>query len=418
MLTKLKFLAYSNILVSQMLFFSTFAIMGLTYAGSGESSIYTIYLVGSSFLAYFFFFWEVGSKVKFKPILPLLFLVPLIFLLFAVKAPAHSFVQTQTRLFFVLVLPATFVGYITARSNILSLINKFFIFAASLVFLAVLRILPRLISLPVIELMDVFGGGQYQAFSYFCAFSFLIFLRHSLYQNQAKLWLKLGYFFILLVLFAGVILSGGRGGMMVVVIGLIIFTFRKYGLLKFLRYSIIAALSITVVLYIAIALNFPFADRVSESFDRLFSFISSDGIDMEGTSNRDSFYAVATAKISESLIYGYGIFGLVEELGEYYPHNIFLEVLLQGGIILLIVFLVIMGFFFYKLSRLIKLKKDQDIILIPTIYSVVLLLFSSSYLQEPFFWFSIVYVFSCSINNINNKEIEIINPDFRISKPQ
>lgn len=412
MLKKIKILAYSNILLSQTLFFSVFAILGLTYQGSGESSIYTLYLVASAFLAYFFFFLELIKRTTFKPVLVHIFIFPLIFLFFHFLAPSHSFVKSQTNLFFVLVLPAALVGYIVARTNQLNLINKGFLVTGLIVFFGVLRVLPRLLSSSVIDLMDVFGGGQYQAFSYFCAFSFLTFLRYSLSQADLKFWKKVIYIFILLVLCAGVVLSGGRGGLVVVFTGLVIFIIRKKGFFKFTKYVILSVLTIFLLLLVVSKSNFFFADRITESFDRLFSFISSDGINMEGTSNRDDFYGIAISKISDSVIFGYGIFGLVGSLGEYYPHNIFLEILLQGGIIYLIVFLIIMWSFFLKLFRLIRLKRDEDIILIPTIYSIVLLLFSSSYLQEPFFWFSIMYVFSYPFNNVNTIKNEIVNTNF------
>lgn len=409
MFKKIKILVYSNILVCQILFFSLFAILGLTYQGSGESNIYTLYLVVSASLAYFLFFLELVKRVTFKPVLVTIFTIPIIFLFFIFLAPDHSFVKTQANLFFVLVLPAAFVGYIAARSNKLNLINKGFLFSGIVVFVGVLRTLPKLISSSVIDLMDVFGGGQYQAFSYFCAFSFLTFLRYFLNKDSLKLWQYWGYIFILLILVVGVVLSGGRGGLVVVLVGTIVFIIRKKGFLKFTKYFVLTGLIIFLSLYFASKSNFFFSERITESFDRLFSFISSDGINMEGTSNRDDFYGIAISKISESLIFGYGIFGLVDSLGEYYPHNIFLEILLQGGIIYLIIFLVILIVFFLKLFRLIRVKRDEDVILIPTIYSVVLLLFSSSYLQEPFFWFALAYVFSYPFNNLKNKKNEIAN---------
>lgn len=414
----IKTLVYTNILLCQTLFFSIYAILGLTYAGSGESSIYKLYLVLSSSLAYGLVFLELVRRGTVKPIIGLVFFVPIVFLFFVFLAPAHSFVKNQTDLFFVLVLPASLVGYIVSRTNTLYLINKGFVFSATIVFIAVLKIIPTLASLQVYELMDFFGGGQYQAFSYFCAFSFLTFLCHYLSQSNLKVWRHFLSVCILLVLVAGVVLSGGRGGLMVVFVGLIVFIIRKKGFLKFIKYFVSIAFIGFILLYLAKESNFSFSERIGESFDRLFSFISSDGIDMEGTSNRDDFYNVAIAKISESLIFGYGIFGLVGELGDYYPHNIFLEVLLQGGLIYLSLFLILMACFFYKLVWLVKLKKNEDIILIPTIYWAVLLLFSSSYLQEPFFWFSLTYIFSYPFNKINNKEIEIINTDLRIPQPQ
>lgn len=400
MFQKVKILVYSNILLSQILFFSLFAVFGLTYQGSSESSVYTLYLIASSVLTYFLFFWELIERGTFKPILVTLFTIPIIFLFFVLLAPSHSFVQSQSNLFFVLVLPASFVGYIAARTNKLDLINKGFIFAASIVFLGVLRTLPKLVGSSVIELMDVFGGGQYQAFSYFCAFSFLTILRHFFNQHNLKFWRYLMYIFVLLVLFSGVILSGGRGGLMVVLAGLVVFIIRKKGFIIFMKYLFFISILLFVISFFLIKSDFFFSDRLIASYDRLFSFISIDGIDMEGTSGRNDFYDIAIFNISKSLYFGYGIFGLVESLGEYYPHNLFLEILLQGGLIYLLIFNTILICFLKKLYSLVKLKKDQDIILIPTIYSFVMLMFSSSYLQEPFFWFSLTYVFSYKNNNI------------------
>ncbi len=409
MLKKFKILVYSNILICQILFFSVFAILGITYQGSSESNVYTIYLVISSFLAYFYFFRELINRITFKPVLATIIIIPFIFLFFILISPEHNFVRTQANLFFVLVLPSALVGYMVARTNKLNLINKGFLFSGAVVCIGVIRILPRLLGSSVIDLMDVFGGGQYQAFSYFCAFSFLTFFRDFTNKNKIKLWQNFLFIFILFLLFSGVVLSGGRGGLLVVLVGLVVFIIRKKGFFLFMKYLFVFSLITTTIFYFAIKSGFFFSDRLIESYDRLFSFISSDGINMEGTSNRDDFYGIAISKISDRLLLGYGIFGLVDSLGEYYPHNIFLEILLQGGIVYLIIFIVIMINFFLKLFRLIKLRENEDIILIPTIYSFVLLLFSSSYLQEPFFWFSVSYVFSYPYHRLNYTKNENIN---------
>jgi O-antigen ligase len=401
MFEKIKILVYSNILLSQILFFSLFAILGLTYQGSSESSIYTLYLVISSFLAYFFFFLELIGRGTFKPILVTIFTIPIIFLFFVLLAPRHSFVQSQSNLFFVLVMPSLFVGYIAARTNKIYLINKGFIFTAFIVFVGVLRIFPKLIGSSVIELMDVFGGGQYQAFSYFCAFSFLTFLRHYLNQSRLKSWQNYMYGFIFIVLLTGVVFSGGRGGLIVVSVGLVVFIILKKGFLSFMKYFIFISIFLFALSLFLIKSDFFFSERLIDSFDRLFSFFSINGIEMEGTSGRNDFYNIAVVNINNSLFFGYGLFGLVESHGEYYPHNLFLEILLQGGLIYFVIFNTILISFFLKLYRLVKLKKNQEIILIPTIYSFVMLMFSSSYLQEPFFWFSLTYVFSYEHNKVD-----------------
>lgn len=394
MFNKVKAILLSNLLLSQTLFFSIFAILGLTYKGSGESSLYTLYLLLSSFFVYVLFFREILIKKVIKPSFVFVLGFSIVLIFFILLAPSHSFVKAQTNLFFVLVLPSAFVGYIVARTNQLLFIKKSFVFLSLIVFAAVLRILPKLFSSSVIDLMDVFGGGQYQAFSYFCAFSFLTIFHQLINKLFSKQIIFLFYIVVLIVLFLGVFLSGGRGGLLVVLIGTVTLIIRKKGFLKFIKYSLFIFGLLYVLYLFSSESNFFFSDRIVESFNRLFSFISSEGIDMDGTSNRDQFYGIALSMIKENLIIGYGFFGLVSSLGDYYPHNIFLEVLLQGGLLFLI-FFIFLGFsFFYKLFKLIKLKKNEDFILIPTIYSLVLLMFSSSYLIEPFFWFSLTYVFS------------------------
>ena len=77
-------------------------------------------------------------------------------------------------------------------------------------------------------------------------------------------------------------------------------------------------------------------------------------------------------------------------------HNIFLDILVQGGIILMILFLFVMFSFFKKLHKILKYDSKSNVILIFVIYSFTLLLFSGTYLQDPFFWFSLAYVFNYS----------------------
>lgn len=410
MLLKLNALVYINLLLCQMLFFSVFAVLGLTYKGASESNVYSIYLVGSSFLAYFFIFLDLRKINYFKPVLYVFILLPLVFLLFFFLAPSHDFVNNQAKIFFVLVVPSIFIGYIIPRKLELSAISKGFLISAIIVVIGVLRIIPRIISLPVIELLDIFGGGQYQAFSYFCALSFLVVFRNFLIKNDLRLWGKAIYLFALLVLTSGVILSGGRGGFVVVFVGMIIFTVRYKGIIKFSKYLVGLICIIYVILQFSKNVDWFLADRINESFDRLFSFISSDGINMEGTSNREDFYEVALSLIEKNPIIGFGLFGTVKYLGDFYPHNLFLEILLQGGLLYFMFFLLISIYFIYRLLFLIRHKRDEDLILITTIYSGILLMFSGSYIQEPLFWFSLSYVISYpSRKNLLNEKEENIN---------
>src|SRR5690606_30091320 len=81
-----------------------------------------------------------------------------------------------------------------------------------------------------------------------------------------------------------------------------------------------------------------------KSFSRVFSYISSEGIEWDSTSGRNDLYEKAIEYISKSPIIGYGVFGMFSEFG-FYPHNLILEVLLQGGLVYLILILFCLFYF-------------------------------------------------------------------------
>ena len=125
-------------------------------------------------------------------------------------------------------------------------------------------------------------------------------------------------------------------------------------------------------------------------------YIDSSGINMDGTSNRGMFYEKALNIFSENILFGHGIFRYTIRAGEFYAHNIFLDILVQGGIILMILFLFLLLCFFNKLRKILKYDSKSNLILIFVIYSFTQLLFTGIYLQDTFFWFSLAYVFSYS----------------------
>ena len=115
---------------------------------------------------------------------------------------------------------------------------------------------------------------------------------------------------------------------------------------------------------------------------------------MSRTSGRDIVYATILKSISKRPIFGYGIFN--SNASEHGAHNIFLELLLQGGIIYLLFWIIVFYLFVRRLLLIIKYD-NSNLILIPlSVYPFTLLLFSGSYLEQPLFWFVIAYVFNYS----------------------
>lgn len=119
---------------------------------------------------------------------------------------------------------------------------------------------------------------------------------------------------------------------------------------------------------------------------------------------RKIWYDETLKLIKNFPIFGTGIVGWVNKIptklyngdGTFYPHNIFLEILLHFGIIGLIVFIIIIFIVIKKIH--IERKKGYKIDNIYFIFIILSLklLLSSSYLFETCFWFAIFMPFNKS----------------------
>lgn len=406
----LKVFFYLNHLFAQMVFFSLFALLGLSYTGSGQSLGYTLFLICSGAITYLISL-DIVLRRKFVSKTTLILVVlALIILIYGIFFFNNEFVKSQLTLLIVLVVPSIFGGYFMSSISNKAIFEKILTTFSFLVVLGVLRTLPTLLNVSVIELLDVYGGGQYQALSYFCAFSSLVLFSRVLNLTQSGLVVRLFYTVSIIVLVIGVVLSGGRGGLVLVFVGGVALLLHHGGI-ALMGKSLLFLGVLTSLFLMFFTSSEMFSDRIDESFSRLFSFISSDGIDMEGSSNRDEFYLNAVKIIKQHLIIGLGFFGTVSYYGSYYPHNLFLEILLQGGILYLVFAVLVLVVFFYRLKRILKRDKAESMVLIIALYAFVMLMFSSSYIQEPTLWFALSYVFSFSLKR---KEVFRENPSINI----
>lgn len=168
----------------------------------------------------------------------------------------------------------------------------------------------------------------------------------------------------------------------------------KGGLFKTLLWICVFAVAFYLV---ATNVTYMGIDTMVESgSERAFAYFTDDGIDLgEGGSNRDVVYDTAIELITDSPMFGSGFYAqydiLMREIGQPYCHNIFLELILQGGIFYFIFGVVVLFYFFKAAYRLVK-KGDEFIALIPlTTLPTVLLMFSGTYLYNPVFWFVVVF---------------------------
>lgn len=242
------------------------------------------------------------------------------------------------------------------------------------------------------------AGGSYQALSYYAGFSFSITLFNVLYRDEIPHFqvFRTSLFRNLILLFLPIqvlvcIMSGGRGGAILIFLSIVILLYTQNinnkRVIK-LKYIIgIGSLSLITIVF------FPgeYTERLTSGFERVFSYIGKDGINMKDTANRDYVYDLALKAIGESPIAGYGLYAYVDKI-KMWPHNILLEVLLQGGFLYAIVFVIFIIRTIRKLINLIHYTIPSILLCLIFMYPMTYLCFSGSYIATPLFWFSFLSI--------------------------
>ena len=389
------FLTYS--IFSSILFFSIISILRVSYLG-GESNNSYLYASAMSFLFSIFvvvpYFFKKASRI------PHLVVVILVIAGIFILASFEGYIGSRTlNLFTVFSLPNILIGTYLGSQSGLSRITKW------------LDIVMLIITLGLIMSLDEFLMAMYmgdkgysQDKSYFACLAFLLnlfllqfghkFQRFSFTSNKSYMYICS---LLLPVQVLLLLISGGRGGFVALAVGVIFFfhCVRETGVKNTGRFLSIAFGAIIAIIFLGSMLSSHFLELLSNSIDRIFSYISSSGIDLTQTSHRDEVYEVSIKRILERPFLGYGFFSYSEVLGEWpYPHNLFLEWILQGGVFFFI-------FFFIFLLKQIKklyanlLMDESLIMLIPLLfYSLSELMFSATYICMPLFWFCMAYLFN------------------------
>ena len=409
-----KKLIYTNALTIPFIFFSVYAIFGLKHLGEEQSLTYWIVALISSLLSLFILFFTIIKSKKISYLELGFFFVPIIVTLLFIYSGNYQDLALQTIMLFLLFsFPAIFIGLELGKNGNIDAYVNFFFMVSLIITLGISLTIPAVMSTPVLELAETFAGGHYQALSYFAAFAFLItVIKWSFYTSKNSIVKTLFFLILIFSQIITIILSGGRGGLVVIVAGAIILFYTNFRRKGFLPFVFFLGTVLFVGLNYFLNYDFGFTDtdvntgevqsRTTVSAARLISYIDSGGIDFSQTSNREIYYKQSFEYFLEKPILGHGLFDRIDESpsvffgrpGFFYPHNFFLEVLIQGGLIYLLFWIIVLSFFALKLYKIIRRNKAQTILLAPFLYSFVQLMFSGTYLQEPFFWFMIAYVFA------------------------
>jgi len=250
---------------------------------------------------------------------------------------------------------------------------------------------------------------RYQGISYTIAFTYSLNLYFILFNKKIKLYAFCKYKLYKYISIALIILQviclfigGGRGAFIVVLFSTIIlfyFSIKHKTINKKMLFLSVLCLFL-IIFFIIIMLNMD--NKNIRGFSRVFSYITSTGIDFTKTAGRDIIYALVIEGIKEKPVFGHGIFGQFSYTKTGYPHNIFLEILLSGGILYFVIMMLILYYIIKKLFYLAKNDVNKCLILPLFSSAFIMILFSGTYLSNSLLWFLCSYVVCYKKNEITS----------------
>ena len=234
--------------------------------------------------------------------------------------------------------------------------------------------------------VEYFGSMRYQTMGWLCA-KMAVLAAINVVTSKNSLFRLLNVSLIITT-FAALFLTGARGAMVAFIIVMLFIVFasiKKYTYKALFTYTI-SGIVIAAVTY-GIAMSIPFVQEFIEAQTRTFNFISNEGVDMQ---NRAYLFTTAISLIYQSPIFGYGfassyyIFGI-------FVHNFLLEFMLDGGIFFAFFMVTLMAYRMYQWIMAFRSNKNMKGIFAIISVNLVLLVFSSSYYRNAWFWMFIFF---------------------------
>lgn len=248
---------------------------------------------------------------------------------------------------------------------------------------------------------DASGGLNYQTLSYYMAelYSFAAYyIFFSSAKNTKVFFFARWIMFAAMLFFATVcFMSGGRGAMVFIVFisGFIVYTLLKTRKKNRFVYFLLICAILLIFLLIFNRLNI--AD--SAGFNRVVNGLTKDDI-------RIGLKETAIASFWDSPVFGHGIGSVWWEVG-YYTHNVFLDLLVETGIIGTLVFVFCYAKVFLRLWKLSMVNNTMLFILFIFLEITVETAFSGYWISSYALWmvFSMMFVLTRQEYNrlINNK---------------
>lgn len=235
---------------------------------------------------------------------------------------------------------------------------------------------------------------NYQSISYYSIFAFG-FNMYLIVQCSNSYTRYRRYILIALAILQVIItiMAGGRGAF---VLGCV---FTLYFALKHITFSKLISY-ILIGLAVLLTINAILSDNeiFKMGFERIFNFFGN--TEAIGTDNRWIRWNLAWNAFTKSPVFGHGLGSVLYEVG-FYSHNIFTDMLCEGGVVLFLIFIFVLMKFIRASQILITEDYRNEIIVIVFLCSFVMNSFSGYYLSDTGIWLSLTYVL-CK-NSLNNR---------------
>lgn len=226
---------------------------------------------------------------------------------------------------------------------------------------------------------------NYQSISYYSIFAFG-FNMYLIVQCSNSYTRYRRYILIALAILQVIItiMAGGRGAF---VLGCV---FTLYFALKHITFSKLISY-ILIGLAVLLTINAILSDNeiFKMGFERIFNFFGN--TEAIGTDNRWIRWNLAWNAFTKSPVFGHGLGSVFYEVG-FYSHNIFTDMLCEGGVVLFLIFIFVLMKFIRASQILITEDYRNEIIVIVFLCSFVMNSFSGYYLSDTGIWLSLTYV--------------------------
>lgn len=399
-------------------FFIITSILGVNYLGAGESSLYTMSCVGVNLLAILAFMHGfVFKKIKImSEILIMALFQFLLFLIYQVESPDNEYAANSIFIIYAFSAPACYIAYYVAKTKSFCKMIKWLDIFMILLTIGVAINLPTILSYKAfgdVETTTEVININYQSAAYYLGVAYsinlLFLLNGSVVNNvrfkftQYKIYETVSVVLLALQVVM-CLMTGGRGGFVLIVVStlVMIMLFGTNGLKKIVGpFMLINLIGLVAVFIMKPDIIHNIGDVLADSTSRTFAYITDGGINLkEGSSGRDEIYTKALSNIQERPFFGYGMFKYMDtSLLSYYPHNFFLEILLQGGFVYLMLVASFLTYLFLKL-RIMLQRSTETVFLLPfVLYVSTILMFSGSYMTTSLFWFILMYIYCYNLNN-------------------